>query len=1231
MSWLSICLKTKTIKTRNEFKKTQGSMSKKSDKIKLNQTKNIKKLIPFISGLSFVSVSTLLVATSIGLSTQSTSGNFGANGSLVFDNKTFKNKDELMEYAQKSYYQRTETTDNRISWSIDERGEKVYFNDPALLREHLLKNIKQTSALSSKNFNTNSGGLGEINANDFSNLYFNKTQDELKTNIYRGKNNSIHTSVESAKDSYLSIHDAYYFNNVYFRNIEELKLYLQTVYYVPGGPGESKTKSENIGIVGPNGIISSGINSNDLYFNEVIGTSNDQKTKTLQAKNDFMNNISNQAKKYIEFQDMNGKYFYSNESDLNNPNSELLDAFNNPAYTKQQTNQGKGSYIVDLHQDDENTLFGPYYLQTSGNIGGIKNLDGWKKTDRDDPLITTEQNSNTISGLLNIILFEDNELTSNYPLNIKYLNEDIIVPFYKNLEANNSTVYNDWIKFSEKIKSGKRANTFYNLPIFYFFLIQNLIKDGANQKIIIEAKNVFNSIAKYLDETIKILLPAELLEINEPNSKYGAFLSFEEIFNFNSNDIDLNTDIPYFINEISDNFSQFIVAINIISQANANAMYNGGVLPYRQDYFKKILKNKPNIMKDSPKMIALYEGVWDMFSSNNINDLRSKIESKNYSTKFINSIFLDDLATFMSVTNSLFSGADKFTFMKNFSNIQLSGDVVLNDIKNLLGGITYNVSNMSTILKLVSSKDELIWENFMLIKFIHKAAPVELLNIGSFGGDQNDFRIELTEIIKKISLDNYVINFFIEPTITKSLISVVADNLGEYYKDYFLKINSTKVVIKVFDKILNTLEDFKKVDSANAIKILKSISDSPLLSSISKSIPYLQVAMIALDLLKGALVPVREYSSYKFTLDDGKSFIWNGGQRTTMFWGLWETNSVTIENMKLLDPQEVVKAKNEDNLYFNGKTYSETNLTSLKIDQLKAILNGEFSSENIKIVYSFDNISTIGAVPPSISRNEKAFYNFGTIDDLMLSTTLEPYDKRRLVKYVYNAINNGLFDPNHSGKQYYRNKFKFANGVVVDNINGAEDLLIREVIDKIQPVKIASLPKIKNNKPKYSDNGNNEDSSVSHYTLPSLSWNSGRFFTNETSNKYIIFDPNQENESGSTLSAGDSERNVRTLFHDYFDVDYKTIIKNEISTNNVFSELSSSIISNVIFQVKLSNNLTKYFFDEVSAFNWLSTQKNFTLYSYNTENHIFKYKDIIFKSKDEFIKFVLKETTTEVN
>jgi hypothetical protein len=129
-------------------------------------------------------------------------------------------------------------------------------------------------------------------------------------------------------------------------------------YYVKGGPGyDVANKNQNIGIIGPDGVISSAMNVKDLF-----------EPGTEQSKKDFMNNINNQAKRYIEFKDGKNQYFYANQEDLNDPSPELLSAFDNPSYTKLYSNEGTGTYVVDLDREDPNTLFGPYYLKGDSDL-----------------------------------------------------------------------------------------------------------------------------------------------------------------------------------------------------------------------------------------------------------------------------------------------------------------------------------------------------------------------------------------------------------------------------------------------------------------------------------------------------------------------------------------------------------------------------------------------------------------------------------------------------------------------------------------------------------------------------------------------------------------------------------------------------------------------------------------------------------------------------------------------
>ena len=1180
------------------------------------QTKkmSLKKVLPIMSGAGFLGVSAVLIATSTGLSTQTTANNL--NQSYTFDNQTFNSTQDLLEYGQANYYKGTKTVNNRYRWSIDDKGEKIYFNDPKLLREHLSKRINRYTGLSSSKFSQDLSGIGEISGNDLSKLYFNQSEDQLKTEIYRGKNNSIHKSEEAAKDSYLSLHDAYYFNNIYFKNIEDLRLYLSEKYYVPGGDGyDTANASQNIGIIGPDGIISSAINVQEL-FSSIEGNS-------LQSKKDFMDSMNNQAKKYLEFKDQSGKYFYANQEDLKNPNPELLSAFNNPSYTRIHSNQGKSTYVVDLDREDPNSLFGPYYVKSSSDLEVMTDPDQWNKIEKNDPLLSENQNVDLIANLMNLILVADESIDNNLPFNIKYLNDSHINPFYKMLKSKHSYIYNEWVDLNIQMRKGQKYNTFYNLPISFMFLLDNLIEAEAKQSTIQEVQKLFVAITEYLDYVIALLFPADLLKSTNPNTP-GKTLSLTEIFSFDNNNIDWNTDIQYFISEISKNYKQFIAGIKIYSQATLNAMYNGGTIPYKNEFIEQLLGKSSGVFESSN--IHLYENLWNMFSSSNMEIIKNTIVQQNSQT--INSDFLDNIVIALSTTNSLFSSSAKFIFEENFKKISIGNDKygLLDDFEKSDGVLDLNGD------KLLEAKDDLSWENYMLIKFINNASSRELNQFVNFNGNQENLYVKLQSIVNKIPLKQYSINFVIEPKIVNNFFIISKSlEIGKKFINSFIGVhdwiqsNDTRLMLK--ESISGLSDKFnivKNIDSKGLAKLLNDINSSPKMALFAKGIPYVQVALVAIDLINQIFIPKTSYSSYVFDKIEGSNFIWNGGQKTTMFFGLAETSSTTIDDMKLLKPWEIISSKVENKLYFDGKTYQETNLDSLKIDQLKSILNNveNLNNDNIKVVYSFDDISPL---KPSAIRNDKVFDKFGDINDLII---LNPNDKNyiSLSQYVYNKI---YYSKDGSAPEYHSKKFVFANGQAVSDINANISLIIDQVINDIRSVKIALMPILSNNKPKGIDGTNEDDGSIGEYTLPSISWNAQGFITNRTNKQYIIFDPNQELLSGKVITDREVEENIRKLFHASFDIDSKTVINNEINNNNMFSALSSSIKSNYIYEATLSNNLSKYFFSEGDAFNWLLSEENFTLYTYNTENHIYEYQGQIFNSKDEFINFILETAIKE--
>ena len=270
---------------------------KKTTKNKKNifSKKDAWKSIIFISA----SVGTLVTISCAPLVSGS-STSIGNKYSL--DNITFSNKEDLIQYAQEKYFVRNNSNLNRYKWSVNAGNEVKYFNDPKLLNEFLLSFIDQHSVFSSSEIKVNNLGdsaYNDISQQSLSKLYQTNDISSISKKIYRGKNNSIHLSEAEAKDSYLSMHDAYYFNNLYFKNLEDLKLYLETVYFVnSSAPGFVENTKKKIGIKAPKGLVSAGID-NDALFKQGDSTISEQGV----AKNLFENFIKSNANEYLEIAD----------------------------------------------------------------------------------------------------------------------------------------------------------------------------------------------------------------------------------------------------------------------------------------------------------------------------------------------------------------------------------------------------------------------------------------------------------------------------------------------------------------------------------------------------------------------------------------------------------------------------------------------------------------------------------------------------------------------------------------------------------------------------------------------------------------------------------------------------------------------------------------------------------------------------------------------------------------
>jgi hypothetical protein len=129
-------------------------------------------------------------------------------------------------------------------------------------------------------------------------------------------------------------------------------------------------------------------------------------------------------------------------------------------------------------------------------------------------------------------------------------------------------------------------------------------------------------------------------------------------------------------------------------------MYNGGLLPYREDFIKQLLNIKGEL---NPGYSKLYKNIWDIFSSTDMQFIKDSIPNINNKKSNPNETdLLTDITISISTTNSLFSNSAKFVFEENIKSLELF------DEHNLLKDFKLSNGNLSLIgEKVLNSKNTL--------------------------------------------------------------------------------------------------------------------------------------------------------------------------------------------------------------------------------------------------------------------------------------------------------------------------------------------------------------------------------------------------------------------------------------------------------------------------------------------------------------------------------------------
>lgn len=1205
--------------------------------------KQIKK--GFISALSILGIGTVSIATVSYMSFSQV--NNVLKRIYVFDNETFNNFEDLSKRMQSKYLTSSFSTTDRNKWSIKDGKNILYFNDSKTLREFLETKIANSVAYSSYNLSNSKyiGENGELTSQAFSKLHFNNGEIINKATIYKGKDNSIHKTIEDAKNSYLSVHDAYYFNEMFFRSKEQLQLYLEDEFYGqdPNNPGY-QTLEKGIGIISSNGIISNSINSKYLFSNG--DTDSVDQEKIIDAKKTFASFVSSNLNKYLKIKDIDGNYNLYDKNDIQNSHN-LVNIFDNPDYTRLYSNRGYGSYVVDLNEEDKNTLFGPYYASSTKDIELMYDHKQWKKITKNDPIILEEKDTNLLASFLsNILMPEEEKSFDDLPINIRSIN-NVLERYFNELKSFNSSLFEEYKNMYRVLQSGKRFNLFNGIIISHKWLINRLILNKAPEKMIKLTKETFNTIAKTIDIYVNLIFDDTVLV----SKRIGDKLSFEKILAFNNNNHDLNSTLKSYIDQISTNWPQFIVCLNVINFAQINSFSNGGAIKFDYEKFKRIIDStksyKENVFLDENK--SVYEYLYNLFSSDNSDEFHDRVKNKiSSSTYEKNKEFILELSFSFTYGAKMGSNVTRAIYENTLYSFENSDPFLVSKInqtiyKNLPSSIVLKMNAINEEAKNHQdyperpeyiTKEKISFENFVLINFVWKlfkstknisdSSILEINNLlESFRKNLLNNEMlsnELTNIVNRFNDENFMNNFAVFND-TQSIMKEIDNNA------YALSMYEN--IIKEFSKCFDGYKEFSKYTelSINVMKTTFSIIDEIKdLSKINKvfkqafstlkiasaAFIYVNIALEVMDLVIDGLVPKTEYFSYIFENDDTK-FIWNGGMKKTMFWGMLPLEQTTIKDMKLNDPIKVVEPNNEEQYYFNGKKYSDLNI--LKRQQLDLIINGQYNiNDSMSTIYSFENAK-------SNPVSAKTFNNIGSYEDILSldSKSITTFEPQNLIQYIYKEIYLELNKPKDEWI-YHKENFIFEGSGITISPGENFDEIVYQILRDIRTVKIAQIPILENGKPK--DFASKEEFEMMNaYELPSYSWSIEGTKYNGSNKKYIIFNPNVEGLSD--ISNDVVMKNIKSQFYEQFDVDSKVVLEHDINVNNKFSEMETNIINYNIYKATLPTGYSKYFIDHSKALNWLSSNMEFTVYEQENIINNYEYKEKIFNSKEEFESYLI--------
>lgn len=1122
-----------------------------------------------------------------------------------FNNQLFNSKQEIYDYVDQYAINDQNEQEIPITWTLNVDNKLKEFNSPQEVNQYLENMIHTYQYETNKNHlkTNNDGSLLDSEIRD---LYI---QDENNQGdkpelirVYRGKNNSIFKTEKEAKDSYLTVHNAYCFNNIFFNSKEELSNYLDNELLKQTGPKI-------------NAVVLKDRYGNYSQSIPVTEFQNPMKPETLAYLKNF---IHNNHYSYFKFKNENNVDIYVDENNFSDSKTPF-----EPNFVTLNANKFKGNYIVYLDKDDGYDLLGPYYVQSGATIESMTDVNNWRKVDgTDEKFIDNSLQLAKITNFFNAVVSQDSNIEFD-PEQISFFNvigdgtnnsiklQDFqreIDDYFHQLKTYYYNTYNSLQTIYKTMIRGKRYSEFLKLPILFIHTLDRLVRENAKQDIIDLTRIVYTHICQYYDWMLTYIIPSDLLL----NADGIHQFSFVELYGVNNKTLDLNYDVDNLVDYITKNYPNLIKAIDFISYVSlfSENLYFLNSVVWDRDLIKNLFK-----INIEPKEERDFEKIWNLFTCEEdeieyfSNAIHKTFSINNEYKPLISPLVVDNsmqrmLAKFMDkyIVNYYFA-EEKMSFNKN-QKADLDKLISLEGWQWVGSGPRkHKIKKEYEYIKWIQEAHNnfnLDDKTTILLFWMYKCLDFKKINFDELN-NQNYFDALMSMVVKQLkSMENpdleKMLNVFDK---TQRIINFMP---YDFDKDLLTQNNNhyltTLPILKQYeDKRAHTWIDVKDgvnsitsnslglsqgvIDIVNEViqRKNKNWAEMKSLSKVVNKLTNLSMAIPFVSIAFDIIFNIYQEHTFSYTFkNEDVQYVWNGGKEDLYFYGLIATNQRDIKSMKLLEPIEVIKPRKENNYYYNGNNYYS--LEALKEQQLKDILNGTYlyDQENNK---SFDVAYSLIPIKYPFEPNHE-----------LIADTLEELDQK-VIKHIQKYIQNNFRtdSPIVSPSKY------IYDGNFIYDVTKSKNDNIKNIIDNINPTLIVQKPVLETGdsrhfkQPIINNNGHEEDNSIPFYKLPYRSFTKGNENYNNADN-YIILDSNKINNKFDYLAL---QTQVADMFYDSFNVDSKLVNKDSLLNESCFSKLTETVYQEPIYMIVDKYHNRKFFLNKNDALKSL-----YLTYDYHT-------------------------------